>query len=58
LPIVRRIFKDYLSGLGAFRIAKGFEADGIKNIFGEVKWAESSIRTILKNEKYVGDARL
>jgi DNA invertase Pin-like site-specific DNA recombinase len=56
--IVRRIFKDYLSGLGAYRIAKGLEADGIKNIFGKVKWAESSIRDILKNEKYAGDARL
>lgn len=56
--IVRRIFKDYLSGLGAFRITKGLEADGIKNIFGKIKWAESSIRDILKNEKYCGDARL
>jgi hypothetical protein len=56
--IVRRIFKDYLSGLGAFRIAKGLEADEIINIFGRVKWAESSIRDILKNEKYCGDARL
>jgi DNA invertase Pin-like site-specific DNA recombinase len=56
--IVRRIFKDYLSGIGAFRIAKGLEEDGVKNIFGKVKWAESSIRTILKNEKYAGDARL
>jgi len=56
--IVRRIFKDYLSGMGAFRIAKALEADGIKNIFGKAKWAESSIRTILKNEKYAGDARL
>jgi len=55
---IRRIFNDYISGLGAFRIAKGLEADEIKNIFGKVKWAESSIRDILKNEKYVGDARL
>jgi len=53
--IVRRIFKDYLSGLGAFLIAKGLEADGVRNIFGKVKWAESSIRDILKNEKYCGD---
>ncbi|WP_088225579.1 recombinase family protein [Desulfosporosinus sp. FKB] len=56
--IVRRIFKDYLSGLGAFRIAKALEADGIKNISRKVKWVESSIRDILKNEKYAGDARL
>ncbi|WP_088225594.1 recombinase family protein [Desulfosporosinus sp. FKB] len=56
--IVRRIFKDYLSGLGAFRIAKGLEVDEVINISGKIKWAESSIRDILKNEKYVGDARL
>ncbi len=56
--IVRRIFNDYLSGLGASRIAKGLEADEIENISGNVKWAESSIRDILKNEKYCGDARL
>ncbi|WP_172408115.1 recombinase family protein [Desulfosporosinus sp. FKA] len=56
--IVRRIFKNYLSGLGASRIAKGLEADEINNISGRVKWAESSIRDILKNEKYAGDARL
>ena len=55
--IVKRIFKDYLSGLGAFRIAKGLEADGFINISGKAKWAESSIRDILKNEKYVGDRR-
>ena len=35
--IVRRIFKDYLSGLGISLIAKGL--DGIKTISGKVKWA-------------------
>ncbi|WP_407311985.1 recombinase family protein [Desulfosporosinus sp. SB140] len=46
------------ASLGASRIAKGLEADEIENISGNVKWAESSIRDILKNEKYCGDARL
>ncbi|MDR3586162.1 MAG: recombinase family protein [Desulfosporosinus sp.] len=54
--IVRRIFKDYLSGLGISLIAKGL--DGIKTISGKVKWAESTVRDIIKNEKYVGDALL
>ena len=54
--IVRRIFKDYLSGLGISRIAKGLA--GIRNISGKGKWAESTIREILKNEKYIGDALL
>ena len=54
--IVRRIFNDYLSGQGISRIAKGL--DGIKTISGKVKWAESTVRDIIKNEKYVGDALL
>jgi len=54
--IVRRIFEDYLSGLGISRTAKGF--DGIKTISGNAKWAESTVRDIIKNEKYVGDALL
>jgi len=53
--IVRRIFADYLSGLGISRIAKGLEA---KNISGNVKWAFSTIRDIIKNEKYIGDMLL
>jgi len=54
--IVRRIFKDYLSGQGISRIAKRLK--GIKNISGNIKWASSVIREILKNEKYVGDMLL
>ena len=53
--IVRRIFADYLSGLGISRIAKGLEA---KNISGNTKWAFSTIREIIKNEKYIGDMLL
>ena len=56
--IVRRIFKDYLSGLGIFRIAKGLKVEGIGNISGNTKWAVSTIRDIIKNEKYVGDMLL
>ncbi|SPF43277.1 Site-specific recombinase, DNA invertase Pin [Candidatus Desulfosporosinus infrequens] len=56
--IVRRIFKDYLSGLGISKIAQGLEVDGIRNISGNVKWAISAIRDIIKNEKYVGDMLL
>ena len=54
--IVRRIFKDYLSGLGISLIAKGL--DGIRTISGNVNWAESTVRDIIKNEKYIGDSLL
>jgi len=53
--IVRRIFKDYLSGFGISRIAKGLDAN---NISGNTKWAFSTIRDIIKNEKYIGDMLL
>jgi len=56
--IVRRIFYDSISGLGITLIARGLEADGIKNISGRTNWHTSVILGMLKNEKYVGDAIL
>jgi hypothetical protein len=35
--IVRRIFKNYLSGLGISKIAQGLKVDGIRNISGKGK---------------------
>ena len=56
--IVRRIYKDYLDGKGANRIARELEDEGIKGWNGKAKWYESSIRKMLSNEKYKGDALL
>ena len=56
--IVRRIFTDYLSGLSISHLAKGLKDDGIRTLTGKTKWADSTIRELLKNEKYVGDALL
>lgn len=56
--IVRRIYKDYLDGKGPNRIAKELEDEGIPNWNGKSKWYESSIRKMLSNEKYKGDALL
>lgn len=56
--IVRRVFDDCISGLGITRIARGLEADGVKNVSGGTSWNPSVILTMLKNEKYVGDAIL
>lgn len=55
--IIRRIYEEYLAGNGAFRIAKLFNKEGVPTVTGS-KWHESSIREILKNEKYKGDALL
>lgn len=56
--IVRRIYTEFLEGKGANRIAKDLETGGVLNWNGKTKWYESSIRKMLSNEKYKGDALL
>ena len=55
---VKRIYREYLEGASMLKIARGLEADGILNGAGREKWHTSSINTILRNEKYIGDALL
>ena len=52
---VRMIFDLYVQGYGAYTIAKELTRLGKINKKGEVKWTDSGIRGILKNEKYKGD---
>ena len=56
--IVRRIYTEFLDGKGACRIARDLESDGVLNWNGKAKWYEGSIRKMLTNEKYKGDALL
>jgi DNA invertase Pin-like site-specific DNA recombinase len=56
--IVRRIYKDFLDGKGANLIALDLEKDRVPNWNGKTKWYENSIRKMLTNEKYMGDALL
>lgn len=56
--IVRRIYTDYLNGKGTNRIAHALEKEGIPNWNGKAKWYESSIKKMLSNEKYKGEALL
>jgi len=55
--IVKRIFEEYLAGNGSFKIAKILNSEGIPTVTGS-KWNDTSIRAIIKNEKYKGDAIL
>ena len=56
--IVRRIYREFVSGLSVTRICRGLEADGIPTKLGRKKWQHSVIESILTNEKYTGDAIL
>jgi len=55
--IVERIFNDCINGKGVFVIAKELTNEGKRTICGG-DWNPSTILTILKNEKYKGDAKL
>ncbi len=55
--VVERIFTDYISGKGSFVIAKELNTEGVPTIAGG-RWHSSTVLGILKNEKYIGDAKL
>lgn len=57
-PVVRRVFARFLMGQSFQQICDGLMADGIKMATGSSKWYGSTVKSILQNEKYVGDAVL
>ena len=54
--VVRLIYGKYLEGESLNGIARLLKEKGIKTIRGNTQWNVNSIRTILINEKYIGDA--
>ena len=56
--IVKRIFREYLEGASCMKIARGLERDSICTARGNPRWHDSTVRKILENEKYMGDALL
>ena len=55
---VRYIFHRFLQNASTGQIARELLARNIPNARGEVKWPYNSVRTILRYEKYKGDAIL
>ncbi len=55
---IKLIFKLFIDGLSMCSIAEELTRRGIKTPSGNDKWGHSTIRSILKNEKYKGDALL
>lgn len=56
--VVRRIFGMFLQGVSPYGIAERLTADGIPSPGGKGKWNPNAVRSILRNEKYKGDALL
>ena len=55
---VKHIYCEYLEGASLLDICKSLEADGKLTGAGLPKWRPETVRSMLQNEKYVGDALL
>lgn len=56
--IIKRIYREYLEGKSLAGIGWGLEKDGILTAAGKPRWRPETIKKILLNEKYIGDALL
>lgn len=55
-PIVQRIFREFIGGYSTVQIANRLMEDGIKSPSGKDIWRETTVRSIIRNPKYCGDA--
>ena len=56
--VIRLIYGEFLAGLSYHAIADRLTSLGIKTPGGKSKWSQSTVKSILQNEKYKGDALL
>jgi site-specific DNA recombinase len=56
--IIKRIYREYLEGKSLAGIGRDLEKDGILTAAGKPKWRPETLKKILSNEKYIGDALL
>lgn len=56
--VVKRIYREYLEGISLIQTGRGLEADDILTGAGKAKWRPETLKKILQNEKYIGDALL
>ena len=56
--VVRRIFSMFMEGYNAGYIAKALTEEGVPSPAGKAKWYAGTIRNLIQNEKYRGDALL
>lgn len=55
---IKYIFERYIAGMGCYVIAKELTRLKFKTKRGNTNWGESTVRGIIKNEKYKGDLLL
>ena len=58
MRVVRRIFDMYLSGMGTQSIASLLNSEHVPRRYNQKQWYSSTIKYILTNERYKGDALL
>ncbi|WP_066460114.1 recombinase family protein [Anaerotruncus rubiinfantis] len=56
--IVKRIYKSYLAGESVGRIMDALNREGIPSPSKKGQWTDTSIRGLLRNERYCGDVLL
>lgn len=56
-PVVRRMFAEYLGGRSLRAVGAALAVDGIPSPTGQAKWGPTSIRNVLSNPAYAGQAR-
>lgn len=56
--IIKRIYREYLEGQSLVGIGWALEKDDILTAAGKPRWRPESVKKILQNEKYIGDALL
>lgn len=53
--IIRKIYRQYLSGKNVRQIAEWLTKKEVPTFYGGQTWSQASVRNILKNEVYCGD---
>ena len=56
--IIKRIYRECLEGKSLTGIGRDLERDGILTAANKPRWRAETIKKILQNEKYIGDALL
>ena len=56
--VIRRIYALYIKGMSPYGIAKKLTEEGVNTPGGKTQWCDSTVKSILRNEKYCGRALL